>query len=559
MKKFRYKKRDWELFFIYLMLALIFFAYFITLYNIFKIQILDKYNLTSSSTKKVKREIERGEIFFVDKFQKKYKAASNVNEYDVYAVPKNIENKKEFSKKVSELLNLNYNVILTRVSKKDDPYEPIKNGISEEVKAKIDSLNLEGIGYKIKKKRKYPNDNLASHLLGFVSLKKSKGVGQYGLEEFYDEELSGEKYQNLNKDNIKGDGLILNVDPNIQFKIEEELKRAIEKWEAKGGSIIVMNPKNGKILAMANYPDFNPNEYFKVKDISVFKNNAISSQYEPGSIFKPITMAIGIDLGVITPDTTYKDKGFVKLSGYTIRNYDGKAHGEKTMTNVLEKSLNTGTVFVVQQIEKEKYYKYVKKFGFGEKTGIDLSGEVSGNIRNLESKRDINYATASFGQGIAVTPIQMVQAISAIANGGYLIKPEVVDGIAYFDGSFLNIKPVIKRRVISKETAQKVQKMMVSVVENGFDKAKIKGYFVAGKTGTAQIPNQGKPGYSDETIHSFIGFAPAFDAKFVVLVKLDKPNARFASQTTTSVFKKIMSYLLSYYNVPPDYSEEKKL
>jgi len=304
---------------------------------------------------------------------------------------------------------------------------------------------------------------------------------------------------------------------------------------------------------LANYPDFNPNEYAKVEDISFFKNSAVSDQFELGSVFKPITMAMGMEEKAVAPDTTYEDKGIVSIGSWYIQNSDGKAYGTRTMTQVLERSLNTGVVFVQQKISKDNFKKYVKNFGFGDKTGVDLSGEAAGDTRNLKTNGDIEFANMSFGQGIAVTPIQMISAISALANGGVLMKPRVVDEKIYADGE-RQITPSIEAgRVVSKETALALTKMLVSVVENGYDKAKVPGYLVAGKTGTAQIPEKGKKGYSEDTIHTFVGYAPAYSPRFSVLIKLDRPRGvRFAAESLTPVFSDIMSYLLSYYEVPPD-------
>ena len=514
---------------------------------------------------------ERGRIFLVDRFNKTTQLAANGSEYSVYAVPKDVEDKEAFSKSVSDLLEVDYETLLLRVSKDNDPYEPVKSLVSEEKKIELEALGLSGLGFKEIKRRMYPQGSLASHVSGFLSAKNNEGIGQYGIEEFYDENLAGRAgfisgeldsfgANVINEDAssfqaINGDYIFLSIDPNVQFKIEDELKNVAEKYKAESGSIIVMEPSSGRILGMANYPSFDPNNYSSVESISIFKNKAVSSQYEPGSIMKPITMAIGIDAGVITPETTYEDKGFVTMSGYTMRNYNGKANGVKTMTEVLEMSLNTGTVFVSQKIPKDIFRQYMKDFGFGQKTGIDLPVEAKGDIRNLEKNREINFATASFGQGVATTPIQMLSSISVIANGGKLMKPRLVDQIFKANGSKTYVNSEEIRRVISEETAEKVKKMLVSVVKNGFDKAEVPGYFVAAKTGTAQIPStDGKGGYSDEVIHSFIGFAPAYDARFSVLVILEKPqDVKYASQSLTGTFREVMKYLLNYYEVKPDY------
>ncbi|GAG18115.1 unnamed protein product, partial [marine sediment metagenome] len=246
-----------------------------------------------------------------------------------------------------------------------------------------------------------------------------------------------------------------------------------------------------------------------------------------------------------------EDKGFIKMGGYTINNSHDKPEGIQTMTQVLEKSLNTGAVFVQQLAGKKVFKNYLEKFRFSKKTGIDLEGEVSGNIANLNNKRDIEYATASFGQGISITPMELVAALGAIANKGKIMKPYLVEKFVYSSGGEKIVKPKVSGQVISLETAETLTKMMVSVVENGYgEKAGIPGYFIAAKTGTAQVPEAG--GYSDKTIHSFGGFFPAFDPEFLILVKLDNPQKiRFAADSVAPVFGEIAEYILNYYEIPP--------
>ncbi|MDD5590238.1 MAG: penicillin-binding transpeptidase domain-containing protein, partial [Candidatus Portnoybacteria bacterium] len=290
----------------------------------------------------------------------------------------------------------------------------------------------------------------------------------------------------------------------------------------------------------------------KTEDIDIFLNPVTQKLFEPGSIFKPITMAAGLDTAKITPETTYVDTGAVQIGGYTIKNAAERNYGLSSMTKVLEKSINTGAVFVERQTGEENFKKYVEAFGFDRPTGIDLAGESSGNISNLKSGREINFATASFGQGIAVTPIQMASAISVIANGGKLMKPYLVDKIVYPDGQEKKTEPIMTRQVVSERTAAKLTAMLVSTVRNGYDKIKLDRYFVAGKTGTAQIPSP-DGGYSDEYIHSFVGYAPAYDPKFLIFIKMDKPaGITFASDSLSPVFADMAQYLLNYYEVPPE-------
>jgi len=316
---------------------------------------------------------------------------------------------------------------------------------------------------------------------------------------------------------------------------------------------VISDPKTGAIKAMASFPNYDPNEYNKVEDINEYLNPVTQNLYEPGSIFKPITMAAGLDTGKISPDTTYVDTGSVQIKGSVISNALNRSYGLSDMSKVLEKSINTGAVFVERTVGNEDFRKYVEAFGFNRPTGIDLTSEIGGNINNLKGNKEIDFATASFGQGIAVTPLELVAAIGAIANGGKLMKPYVVEKMVHSDGQEEKIEPQQTRQVISEQTANKLTAMLVNTVRNGYDKVKIKGYFIAGKTGTAQVPLENEAGYSEETIHTFVGYAPAYNPKFLVLVKMDKPRGiGFASDSLGPVFANIARYLFNYYEIPPD-------
>jgi cell division protein FtsI/penicillin-binding protein 2 len=320
-----------------------------------------------------------------------------------------------------------------------------------------------------------------------------------------------------------------------------------------------MEPNSGKIIALANFPNFNPNEHSTYKNFGIFQNEAIQKLFEPGSVFKPVTMAGALDEEKITPTTTYDDPGEIKIGSYTIFNYDGRTYGKDiTMTQVLEKSINTGAVFAAKQLGNNLFLKYLDDFGFFEKTGVDLVGESFSKNKNLKEGREINFATASFGQGIAITPLQLARAMCVIANGGKLVKPYLVETIKKQDGSEIRTQPAVGREIISSKTASALTAMLVSVVENGFGKAaKIPGYYIAGKTGTAQVPwtslDIDKPGYSEKTIQSFVGFAPAFNPRFLILVKLNNPKAKTAEYSAVPIFQELAKYIIDYWQIPPDY------
>lgn len=484
---------------------------------------------------------QRGEIFF----KNGEALAVNMEWPLIHASPREIEEKKVTAELLAQIINAEEEWLLEKLQK-DSLYEILKRKISEEEINKIKELDLKGIYLKKESGRYYPQETLASQLIGFLDADKA---GQYGIEGYYNNILQGERTE-------KGADLFLTIDYSIQFTAEKLLEKAKEELNIESGEIIVIEPNTGKILALANYPNFNPNQYSKVAGSGLFQNSSTQKIFEPGSIFKAITMAAAINEGKITPLTLYFDPGMMQFDGWPIYNYDrrtyrGETIPEITMTEVLEKSVNTGAVFAEQQLGKELFYEYIKKFRLFEKTGIDLQETVPQNRElheGLKQKREINFVTASYGQGIEMTPIQLVRAYASLANGGKLITPYLVEK---------NIK-IEEEEIISNKTAAQITAMMVSTVENGFSKsARIPGYYVAGKTGTAQISfaalGINKKGYSDKTWQSFAGFAPAFNPKFLILVKLDNPETKTAEYSALPVFHNLAKYIIDYYQIPPDY------
>jgi cell division protein FtsI/penicillin-binding protein 2 len=509
------------------------------------------------------QKTKRGEIYFDNKGEL-FSAAINKQWPMVYAEPSRIKTnqRKNIATELSKILNIDENEILRKISDPDDPFELLKNKLSETEISAISKLNMDGIKMKNEEIRYYPGGKLASHTIGFLGYNGDNKMGQYGVEEYYEKFLSREIKTEENKSNdpninLSGENLVLSIDSNIQLFVEEELEKTVNAYSASEGTVIIMEPKTGKIMAMANYPNFDLNGYAKVKNLDILVNSAISTVYEPGSAFKPLIMAMALDQGKIDPSTTYNDTGSVKIGGYTVYNADKKQYGTQTMTQVLEKSLNTGVIYVEKLLDQSLIKQYFKNFGIGEKTGIDLVGEVSGNMNNLDSGRDINFATAAFGQGISVTPLQLLRAIGAIANHGIIVKPSVVERIFKNDNiqeSAFNYASSSKQ-VITPETANYLTSMLVSVTENGTGKrAKIPGYWIALKTGTAQIPSKENGGYSnDETIHTIVGFAPAYNPRFIILAKVDRPQGvRFAEGSVTPLFRNIAEYLLGYLEISPE-------
>lgn len=513
---------------------------------------------------------ERGEIFFQDGTN----LAINKSFDLVYAVPSEIKKQNETAEILSLILNLDKNSILEKFQK-DSFYVLLKKRLTKEEVESLKELNLPGIYLGQEKGRYYPFENLASQIIGFLG---GDGKGQYGIEGYYEKILKGkEEVKELEKgpagtlvnfikdpnfvnssNSSKGSDLILTIDYNIQFMAEKLLKEGKENLDFESGEIIVMEPNSGKILALANWPNFNPNQYSKIKNQEIFQNSSIQKIFEPGSVFKPITMAAGLNEGKITPHTTYVDKGFVTIGGHTILNYGNRTWGERTMTEVLERSINTGAVFAEEQIGHDIFLEYIKRFGFFDKTGIDLEGEIFSQNQEFKKGYEINFATASFGQGIEITSIQLVRAFAAIANGGKLMRPYVVEKI-FENGKIIENQPEVQNpSVISQNTASQLTSMLVSVVEKGYGKeARIPGYYIAGKTGTAQVPwsalGINKRGYSDKTIQSFVGFGPAFDPKFLILVKLYNPKTKTAEYSAAPIFKELAKYIIDYWKIPPDY------
>jgi cell division protein FtsI/penicillin-binding protein 2 len=434
-------------------------------------------------------------------------------------------------------------------------------------------LKIPGLGFDLGQYRYYPEGSVGSQLMGYVSYSDDEGHGRYGLEEFFDTELFG-KYGSLksekgavansiivnDREYLKpesGVDLVLTIDRNIEFFACEKLQEAVKKHGATGGSVIVIEPKTGAIMAMCSEPNFDPNNYQAVKDISHFNNPALLYQYEPGSVFKVITMSAAIDQGKVTPATTYNDTGQTMITGWSkpISNSDYStkgAHGVVDMNTVLDYSLNLGAIFAMRQIGPKTFADYVKNFGFGEKTGIELGSEGNGNIANLAKNkvREIDAATASFGQGIAVTPLQMVMSYQAIANHGALMQPYVIKRIIR-NGQEELTSPKRLRQVISEKSAETISAMLVNIVEKGHaKKAAIPGYYVGGKTGTAQIATVG--GYKQgEYIHTFIGMAPIENPTFVMLTRIDSPkDVQYAEGSAIPLFTEIADFILKYYQVP---------
>jgi stage V sporulation protein D (sporulation-specific penicillin-binding protein) len=511
-------------------------------------------------------EPQRGTIFLEESDGKLVPLATQRVIKYIFASPPEIQDKERATEELSTILGKRKESILEKLSKEESLYEILSLRPTEEQVSKILANSQKGIYIQDRTTRVYPRESFAAHLVGFVG---ADGNGQYGIEGYYDERLKGK--ENFTRGILaaafdlntilgrqKGADLVLTIDPNIQFFAEKLLTEAAKNLSFREGTIIVMDPGTGRIIALANFPSFDPNNYFEERNFEVFQNPALQKIFEPGSAFKPFTIAAALQEQKVTPETTYFDEGIVRIGGYAIYNYDKRSYGQATIREVLEKSINTGAVFAERQLGDQNFLSYIKKFGFMEPTGVDLQGEIFSENKTLLRGREINFATASFGQGIELTPLQLIRAFSSLVNGGKLVRPFVVSRIINQNGSVEEIKPEIGPQVISQETSNTISSLLVSVVENGFGKrARIPGYYIGGKTGTAQVPWTAlgiqKAGYSDETIQSFLGFAPAFNPRFIILVKLNNPKTKTAEYSAVPIFHDLAKYIIDYWAIPPDY------
>ena len=502
----------------------------------------------------------RGNIFLQDKEGHFITLATDSKDSFAFLSPPEVREKEQTAEVLSAILRLKKESILFKAEREDSLYEVVKKSLSQKEEQDIKDAKLPGVYVRKETVRLYPQNELASHVVGFVN---QEGQGQYGVEEYYNTELVGSQgvyapgtnpatyLRSLFTTNMKdGSDVVLTLDFNIQSLAESLLKNAKENLGIEEGTIIVMDPRSGKILALANTPGFDPNKYAVQGNFSVFQNPAVQKIFEPGSVFKPVTMAAALQEKKVTPETTYQDQGILKIGGSSIENYDKRIWGKKTMREVLEFSINTGAVFAKEQLGDDKFLEYIEKFGIFEPTGIDLPGEAYSKNRELRQGREINLATAAFGQGVEMTQLQLLRAYSAFANRGKMAEPFLVKERAKEQG-----------QVLSSETATTITSMLVSVVGEGYSKkARIPGYYIAGKTGTAQISWSAlgikQAGYSDKTAQSFMGYAPAFNPQFLILVKLQNPQTKTAEYSALPIFHELAKYIIDYLAIPPDYEVE---
>lgn len=554
----------------YRLLLLFFSALFaLIIYRLFYWQIIKADVLESLGKMQygqiVKAPAKRGEIKTADGFP----VATNKISYTVYANPKEVKNKKKLSEALAPLLENSAASISANLTL-DLFWVPLGKGINSDKKKTIEKLNLPGIGFEQNYTRFYPEASMAAHLIGFLG-KDDAGLdrGYFGLEGYYDRLLRGKDGEalqirdafgrpvlaRLNKisGQVNGSSLILSIDRSVQFMVESKLKKGMDEYKAASGMVGIINPKTGDIIALAAFPTFDPKEFFKYEE-KLFKNPFITDLYEPGSTFKPLIMSAALDAKAVSPETRCTIcHGPITLGGYTIHTWNDKYYKDTNMVDVIMHSDNMGMVFVSQKLGLDKTLKYLQKFGIGSLTGIDLQGEISLPLKPKKNWYQVDLATVSFGQGISLTPIELLSAISAIANEGKRMEPHVVSKVEDTNGFITKIYPKQIDMPIDAKTAKVMTEIMVNAVNKGeANYARLKGYRIAGKTGTASIPIRGHYDPS-QTIASFVGFAPADNPKFAMLVIYDRPTASiYGAETAAPTFFSIAKDLLLYYGISPN-------
>lgn len=567
----KYQLRVYILFFFILLIAS-----FIT-GKLYVVQILnaDEY-LAQAENQYIQRNYhlyDRGEIFFTTVDGELVSSATLKSGYVLAINPENISEPNQVLLELKRVVDISEDHFFNRYNR-GKRYQEVLTGLNEEDAVGIRSLGLKGVSLHPQRWRFYPGGQTGAHVIGFVGYNDSEYGGQYGLERVYEDVLKRPDsayrvniFAELFADIVSGftdserskesGDVITTIEPVVQLFLEQKLEDIEENWQSTSIGGIIMNPSTGAIRAMAVRPTFDSNHFAEVPSSLVFNNSLVNMVYEMGSVIKPLTIAAGLDAGVIEPDTVYYDSGRVQIENFVISNFDGKGNGEITMQDVLNKSVNTGVVYIMNKMGARVFADYMMSFGLDSKTGIDLPSE-SDNLVNFKSPRNIEYATASFGQGLALTPIGITRALAVLGNGGYVIHPYIVESIRSVDGEIIPLRTGEEERikVLKKETSMKISRMLVNTVDEALlgGTASFSRHSVAAKTGTAQIPYQDKRGYREDAyLHSFFGYFPAYDPEFLIfLYHIEPQNAEYASQTLTPAFREIVSFLIQYYDIDPD-------
>jgi cell division protein FtsI/penicillin-binding protein 2 len=517
----------------------------------------------------VNKEGKRGEIFATLKNGEVTPVVDNEILYKLVLSPKDIPH--DYEDRLFILLNkitaINQDAFFNKLKNRKDSYEEIKV-INKSEMEQIEELAIPGVHTYEAFKRKYLLGEVGGRIFGFVGGGDDGYLGRYGLEKFYETDLQSRNDSNpsffskifyAEKDDVEtklSKQIVTSLEPNVMQFLHKVLGEMRETWMADEVSAIVMDVKTGEIVAMETVPEFDPNKY-QDYDTKNFINPSVQGVYELGSIMKPITLSGAIELGLITPETKYRDYGFVKVDNYTIKNFDEKVRGDQSMQDVISNSLNTGAVYVQKLMGRERFKENFENFGFDNTTEIDFPGEVTNKTSNLEdSERDVNFATAAFGQGVAVTPISMLAALNIIPNQGKTVCPHFIKYKILQNGQKLNYQCDHEdKQVVSTTTAKTMSDMLVELIDTGLahGRYKDKNYKVGAKTGTAQLPSPDGKYYKDKFIHSYFTYFPADNPKFSVLIyQVNPKKGMLASLTLAPSASKIKDFLLTYFNIPPD-------
>jgi stage V sporulation protein D (sporulation-specific penicillin-binding protein) len=564
------KKKNWRVIFL---IVGVFFVIVAMSWRLFMLQVVsgEQYSrdVENQHIQSVPSLTERGTIYLQKRNGELVSGAMQQTGYKITVNPERIrpERRDTIVDGLLQFISGDRDRMLAQVSKENDNYEEIATRVSEETMQNIRQAGLPELSFYREKWRMYPGVDLAAHAIGFLGYRDHEFSGRYGIERTYNEILSdrgrglsinlfAQIFGGFEQEKTSGfegpQDVITTLEPSVQLLLQEELYKLQERWDSESSGGIIMNPKTGAIYAMAVTPTFDVNNFSKEK-VSTFSNPLVEHVFEMGSIIKPIIIAMGLDMDVITAETEYYDPGSIVVGNRTISNFDKKGRGKVTIQGIITESLNTGMVFASQKIGRESMRAYFRAFGFAEKTNIDLPNEGQSMINNLNVNRDIEFATASFGQGIAFTPVAVVRALSALGNGGYLVQPHIVKAIRTPLG-IQSTEPLLGRQVIKPETSEEISRILVNTYDAYFDGSlKLPEYSVAAKTGTAQIAHPNGGYYDDRNLHSFFGYFPAYDPEFIVYLYTRHPKGvRFASLSLSPSFKNLAEFLVHYYEIPPD-------
>lgn len=557
--------------------AVIFFIGCMLIVRLYHIQI----NQAAAYSEKAQRQYvhtakdvyNRGSIYFTTKDGEKVSAASITSGYLLAVNPELLVDPEAVYTHIQKYTSLSREEFIKKATLPNRTYVEIEPKLNQEASDYISQLALGGVMLYRNQWRYYPGDAMSARSIGFIGYGSADGQlrGKYGLERYYDETLYrdntilsvnffAEIFSNLgslvfeNKKEKSG-SVVTTIEPTVARMLDRVLQETQDTYHSKLSGGIIMDPKTGAIYAMNVAPTFDLNAR-GTTSIEQFENPLVEDVYEMGSIIKALTMAAGLDSKVVTPQSTYYDAGFLDLNGYTIKNFDGKGRGTVPMQEVLNQSLNTGVSHIVKLMGREKFRSYFDGLKLGSETGIDLPSEAQGLVSNLKSPRDVEYATASFGQGIAMTPIATARALAALGNGGHLVTPHIVKAITYDDGTTKEVSYPNGAQVFTPETSETVSRMLTTVVDKALrgGKVALPHHSIAAKTGTAQMANPNGGGYyEDKYLHSFFGYFPAYDPQFIVfLYTVDPKGVKYASETLTDPFMDISKFLINYYSIPPD-------